>query len=579
MNHRELEMCAGQQGKIVCRVTAPEDTDVTLKGAVTWVDDEGVAHRLDMETVGNIVTFGTLPVGRWVYEIRCGGRTLLYGHIRVYNSPLAPQDGIVIWQIDAEDDAERWVITLTELGGADGKSAYQLALESGFEGTLAEWLESLRGETGPQGETGAQGEKGEKGDTGATGPQGPPGDAGAALTEHAELLAGRDVLGHVKKSSSVGTSLPVIGVSDAGQMMLNVRRKHSGLEVDSGLYVRTSSTEHPAAGDVTVPLIVTNSAGDLTGLAATDKQAGGVLIANGIYDNRVTSVPNTELVQTELSKKQDNRLVIPLGESGNVLGDNIYICSQGDAESLNWNGLTLEERFGTTAEIWLTTSDDPPEVSWPQDWVWRGTASDDAPPLLPGAKLCVFLLRRDAVGVTARLADVRGEERPYVQPVMTGFNTWSNTPSFGMKVSAFDAFGNDASTTTDSNGQTMYAWKLFTTVDNHYYMYFDARSLTRKETRELVMEFERPLKITKFRWANNDTGAGWFSYDILADGVIIISDRTHWHNGTKNLVDIPVPMLNQRYALTYTLRLMPYNSGWTSGIFHPYGMIHIVGVY
>lgn len=44
-----------------------------------------------------------------------------------------------------------------------GKSAYQLAVEHGFEGTEAEWLESL---------------KGEKGDTGPQGPQGPPGDGG-----------------------------------------------------------------------------------------------------------------------------------------------------------------------------------------------------------------------------------------------------------------------------------------------------------------------------------------------------------------------------------------------------------------
>ena len=263
-----------------------------------------------------------------------------------------------------------------------------------------------------------------------------------------------------------------------------------------------------------------------------------------------------------------------------LLHGHIYTYEQGEAAALDWSALRLEDAIGTTAEIWLSTSDDPPEVSWPQDWVWRGTASDDAPPLLPGAKLCVFLLRRDAVGVTARLADVRGEERPYVQPVMTGFDTWSNTPSFGLKVSTFGAFGNDLSTTTNANGQTMYAWKLFTTVDNRYYMYFNAKSLTDYGPRELVMEFERPLKITKFRWANSDTGGtGWFSYDILADGVIIISDRTHWHNGTTNLVDIPVPRLNQRYALTYTLRLMPYNSGWTSGIFQPYGMIHIVGVY
>lgn len=263
-----------------------------------------------------------------------------------------------------------------------------------------------------------------------------------------------------------------------------------------------------------------------------------------------------------------------------LLHGHIYTYEQGEAAALDWSALRLEDAIGTTAEIWLSTSDDPPEVSWPQDWVWRGTASDDAPPLLPGAKLCVFLLRRDAVGVTARLADVRGEERPYVQPVMTGFDTWSNTPSFGLKVSAFGPYGNDVSSMVHGTGQTVHAWQLFTTLNSIYYMYFNPTSLTDTLPRELVMEFERPLKITKFRWAQTyDTSYGWFSYDILADGVIIISDRTHWHNGTKNLVDIPVPRLNQRYALTYTLRLMPYNSGWASGRFEPAGRFQIVGVY
>ena len=33
-------------------------------------------------------------------------------------------------------------------GGTDGKSAYEIALEHGFEGTEEEWLESLKGEPG-----------------------------------------------------------------------------------------------------------------------------------------------------------------------------------------------------------------------------------------------------------------------------------------------------------------------------------------------------------------------------------------------------------------------------------------------
>lgn len=47
--------------------------------------------------------------------------------------------------------------------GADGKSAYEIAVEHGFEGTEEEWLESLKGEKGDPGEQGEKGEKGEPG--------------------------------------------------------------------------------------------------------------------------------------------------------------------------------------------------------------------------------------------------------------------------------------------------------------------------------------------------------------------------------------------------------------------------------
>ena len=76
--------------------------------------------------------------------------------------------------------------------GADGKSAYALAVENGFPGTLPEWLDSLKGEKGDKGDKGdigATGERGEKGDAGergadgergAQGLQGEKGDTGAA---------------------------------------------------------------------------------------------------------------------------------------------------------------------------------------------------------------------------------------------------------------------------------------------------------------------------------------------------------------------------------------------------------------
>lgn len=52
--------------------------------------------------------------------------------------------------------------------GPAGKSAYQLAVESGFEGTQEEWLNSLKGPQGPAGKTGATGPQGAAGKNGTT---------------------------------------------------------------------------------------------------------------------------------------------------------------------------------------------------------------------------------------------------------------------------------------------------------------------------------------------------------------------------------------------------------------------------
>lgn len=77
--------------------------------------------------------------------------------------------------------------------GPEGKSAYEVAVENGYQGTETEWLASLvgpqgpqgiqgvqgeTGATGPQGPQGIQGETGATGATGATGPQGPQGEQG-----------------------------------------------------------------------------------------------------------------------------------------------------------------------------------------------------------------------------------------------------------------------------------------------------------------------------------------------------------------------------------------------------------------
>lgn len=56
--------------------------------------------------------------------------------------------------------------------GPAGASAYQVAVNNGFSGTESEWLASLKGDKGDQGE------RGERGETGATGEPGAPGSDG-----------------------------------------------------------------------------------------------------------------------------------------------------------------------------------------------------------------------------------------------------------------------------------------------------------------------------------------------------------------------------------------------------------------
>lgn len=67
------------------------------------------------------------------------------------------------YYVSNEDEQETWkeldkrLTALEETGGADGKSAYQVAVENGFEGTEEEWLESLHGKNGIDGDIGPAG--------------------------------------------------------------------------------------------------------------------------------------------------------------------------------------------------------------------------------------------------------------------------------------------------------------------------------------------------------------------------------------------------------------------------------------
>ena len=100
-------------------------------------------------------------------------------------------DGKSAYQIAVEKgfegDENAWLASLKGEKGADGvigadgangKSAYQIAVEKGFEGDETAWLASLKGADGAQGVDGAKGDAGPQGPAGEQGPKGDPGEAG-----------------------------------------------------------------------------------------------------------------------------------------------------------------------------------------------------------------------------------------------------------------------------------------------------------------------------------------------------------------------------------------------------------------
>ena len=86
------------------------------------------------------------------------------------------ESGVVITIVDAEGETSATLHNgANGEKGTDGKSAYQIAVEQGYQGSESDWLSSLKGDKGDPGDRGLQGipgEKGEKGDTGADGKDG-----------------------------------------------------------------------------------------------------------------------------------------------------------------------------------------------------------------------------------------------------------------------------------------------------------------------------------------------------------------------------------------------------------------------
>ena len=191
-----------------------------------------------------------------------------------------------------EQDKQNAVGIRGEAGkdGADGKSAYEIAVANGYQGSESEWLESLVGEKGATGDKGADGKNGTNGDTpyikngnwwigdtdtgikaeginGAAGEKGEKGDAGLNGTDGKDGVDGKDGIdgkdgvngkdGIDGKDGTDGVSVTGAYVDEDLHLWIVLS---DGTKIDAG-YVGVTTTEPtPEEPEITEPTILVSDA-------------------------------------------------------------------------------------------------------------------------------------------------------------------------------------------------------------------------------------------------------------------------------------------------------------------------------
>ena len=166
------------------------------------------------------------------------------------------KSGVVITIVDADGETSA---TLHHGAngekGTDGKSAYQIAVEQGYQGSESDWLSSLKGDKGEKGNTGAKGNPGQdgadgksayaiavehgyedseekwllslKGEKGDTGERGEKGDAG---------VAGKDGFSPIAAVSKDGSAVTITITDVNGTTTVTLTE---GTAVDLTPYAKT----------------------------------------------------------------------------------------------------------------------------------------------------------------------------------------------------------------------------------------------------------------------------------------------------------------------------------------------------
>ncbi|MGW0756121.1 hypothetical protein ACWD1Y_06470 [Streptomyces sp. NPDC002814] len=194
-----------------------------------------------------------------------------------------------------------------------GDSAYEVAVEQGFTGTVTQWLASLVGPRGPQGTTGATGATGATGPQGAQGPQGPAGAPGVV-----QSVNGKSAAAVVLTAADVGAVANSGGYS---RMDGTLHVVYAGTQADVFKATDAAQSKYTAVNKNAE--LVTNATATFTdariGAGATFGGGAGGILAFANASTPPTTNPAGALLYAEagaLKVRQSDGLVFTVGAGG-----------------------------------------------------------------------------------------------------------------------------------------------------------------------------------------------------------------------------------------------------------------------
>ena len=334
---KNIPTVEGVKTRFLCRIDAPEGMNTELTG---FVKVGGMSLPMLPGGTGELVAPG-MPCGEYLYELRCGGAVVIWGNLCVRGSafPVTPDATAVRVETKISADAVV-VVNVSLLDAPPGEKG-----ETGERGPQGEKGET--GERGPQGEKGETGERGPQGEKGETGEQGPQGEKGEPGAQ-----------GPQGEKGETGAQGPQGEKGETGAQGPQGEKGETGAQGPQG-----------------------------------EKGETGAQGPQGEKGETGERGPQGE--KGESGQLQPYATVLPEVLRGNAVYNLGELTAAVDLAGL---AFMADDSVVQTCELWFSTGEAAPEVSWPESAIWPDEEGQTAPAVLGAGMAYRFALRREPGG-------------------------------------------------------------------------------------------------------------------------------------------------------------------------------------